>query len=153
MFLGECPGRDEDISGEPFVGAAGQLLTRIIRAIGLSREEVYLANVIKCRPFIGSRNRTPTDSEIAACKIWLTAEIEALKPKLIVLLGATAMKSQLGMTRVSNKRGVFYSSPDEKRIYFVMYHPAAAMYDKDKQEAIKEDVLRLRAYLRRLREK
>jgi uracil-DNA glycosylase len=151
MFLGECPGKEEDLSGKPFVGKAGQLLSRIIKVLGLTEDEVYISNCVKCRAFEGNRNCKPTESEMASCRVWLEAEISMLKPKLIVLLGATALESQLGMKGITTKRGVFYTSPDNTKTYFVMYHPAACMYDEDKQEDMKSDVLRLSAYIKRLK--
>lgn len=101
MFVGEAPGADEDEQGEPFVGAAGQLLTKIVVAMGLSREQVYIANVLKCRPDTpGQRagNRKPTLDEMHTCKPYLLAQISVIRPKVIVALGATAVEGLLGRT-------------------------------------------------------
>src|SRR5213593_4654925 len=95
MFIGEAPGRDEDIQGEPFVGRAGQLLTKIIEAIGLKREDVYIANVIKCRP---PGNRNPEPDEVETCEPFLFQQIDAIKPKVIVALGTFAARSLLKTT-------------------------------------------------------
>jgi len=107
MFIGEAPGADEDAQGEPFVGRAGQLLTKIIQAMGYQREDVYIANVLKCRP---PENRTPLPEEVANCLPYLLAQIELIKPKVIVALGAIAMKAlldiQLGITKM---RGNWYN--------------------------------------------
>ena len=94
MFIGEAPGADEDIQGEPFVGRAGQLLNNMIKAMGLSREEIYIANIIKCRP---PGNRTPERDECETCSPFLMRQIAAIKPKVIVALGAVAAKTLLAI--------------------------------------------------------
>ena len=96
MFVGEAPGADEDIQGEPFVGRAGQLLTKIIEAIGLRREDVYIANVIKCRP---PQNRNPEPDEVETCEPFLFRQIDIIKPKVIVALGTFAAQALLRTTR------------------------------------------------------
>ncbi|HEY3931749.1 MAG TPA: uracil-DNA glycosylase [Verrucomicrobiae bacterium] len=101
MFVGEAPGADEDKQGEPFVGAAGQLLTKIIQATGLSRADVYIANILKCRPDTpgqSSGNRKPTPEEMATCIPYLHEQIDLIQPKVIVALGATAVEGLLGKT-------------------------------------------------------
>ena len=101
MFVGEAPGADEDEKGEPFVGAAGQLLTKIIQATGLSRADVYIANILKCRPDTpgqNSGNRKPTPDEMATCIPYLHEQIDLIKPRVIVALGATAVEGLLGKT-------------------------------------------------------
>jgi DNA polymerase len=101
MFVGEAPGADEDAQGEPFVGAAGQLLTKIISATGLSRADVYIANILKCRPDTpgqSSGNRKPTPEEMATCIPYLHEQIDLIRPKVIVALGATAVEGLLGKT-------------------------------------------------------
>jgi uracil-DNA glycosylase family 4 len=101
MFVGEAPGADEDTQGEPFVGAAGQLLTKIIQATGLSRADVYIANILKCRPDTpgqSSGNRKPTPEEMATCIPYLHEQIDLIQPKVIVALGATAVEGLLGKT-------------------------------------------------------
>jgi uracil-DNA glycosylase len=111
MFVGEAPGADEDAQGEPFVGAAGQLLTKIIAAMGLSRQSVYIANILKCRPdTLGqlSGNRKPTPSEMQTCLPYLVEQIELIKPKVLVALGATAVEGLLGVPQsISKLRGNF----------------------------------------------
>jgi len=105
MFVGEAPGRDEDLQGRPFVGRAGQLLTRIIQAMGFNREEVYIANVIKCRP---PENRTPRPDEVKACSPYLLRQIELIRPRVIVALGKVAADFLLpGSKSMSELRGNF----------------------------------------------
>jgi len=101
MFVGEAPGADEDEQGEPFVGKAGQLLTKIIQAMGLQREEVYIANILKCRPDTPGQtagNRKPTAEEMATCLPYLQEQIDLIRPRVIVALGATAVEGLLGKT-------------------------------------------------------
>ncbi len=106
MFIGEAPGADEDEQGEPFVGRAGQLLTKIIEAMGFKREEVYIANILKCRP---PNNRPPLPDESANCLPYLLRQIELVKPKVMVALGATAVRSLLGdETGITKMRGNWY---------------------------------------------
>jgi DNA polymerase len=104
MFVGEAPGADEDARGEPFVGRAGQLLTRIIETMGLSRDEVYIANILKCRPDMprgAPGNRPPTPKEMSTCINYLIEQIEIIQPRVLVALGATAVEGLLG---ASNQR-------------------------------------------------
>ena len=116
MFVGEAPGADEDRQGEPFVGAAGQLLTRIIKTMGFSRESVYIANVLKCRPDTPgqtSGNRKPTADEMKTCLPYLLAQIDLIRPKVLVALGATAMEGLVGLTESIGKvRGRFQTCRD-----------------------------------------
>jgi DNA polymerase len=111
MFVGEAPGADEDRQGEPFVGAAGQLLTRIIQTMGFTRETVYIANILKCRPDTpgkSSGNRKPTADEMKTCLPYLLEQINLIQPKVIVALGATALEGLLGKTEPIGKlRGRF----------------------------------------------
>jgi DNA polymerase len=109
MFVGEAPGADEDVQGEPFVGAAGQLLTRIIKAMGFTRETVYIANVLKCRPDTPGQsygNRKPTPEEMKTCLPYLLEQIRLIQPQAIVALGATAMEGLFGKAvSISRMRG------------------------------------------------
>ncbi len=109
MFVGEAPGADEDLQGEPFVGRAGQMLTRIIQTMGFSRQTVYIANVLKCRPDMPpgtSGNRVPTPEEMSTCLPYLRTQIEIIQPKVMVALGGTAMRGLLGVTEpMKNLRG------------------------------------------------
>ncbi len=120
VFIGEGPGRDEDLKGEPFVGRAGQLLTQMIEAMGLKREQVYIANVVKCRP---PENRTPEKDEIAICSPFLLRQLDVIKPKVIVCLGNVAMQALLATNRsMSSVRGQWFPFRGAKML--PTYHPA-----------------------------
>jgi uracil-DNA glycosylase family 4 len=147
MFVGEAPGADEDAQGEPFVGRAGQLLTKIIEAMGFRREEVYIANVLKCRPDMPagvSGNRKPTAEEMKTCLPWLEKQIELIKPRAMVALGATALEGLLGATTaVSKVRGRwldFHGTP-----VMATYHPAYLLRNQSVTEKRKvwEDMLQV----------
>ena len=130
MFVGEGPGQDEDLSGEPFVGPAGKLLTRIIGAMGLSREEVYIANVVKCRP---PRNRDPEAGEVAACSPFLFQQIASIQPKIIVALGRPACATLIGApltTSISKLRGRFLRYRGEIPL-MPTFHPAYVLRMSD----------------------
>ncbi len=135
MFVGEGPGADEDEQGEPFVGRAGQLLNKMIEAMGIKREDVYIANVVKCRP---PGNRTPERDETDTCSPFLFRQIEVIKPKAIVALGAVAAKSLLGINdTMGNMRGQWYDFRGTK--LRVTYHPAFLLRDpRQKGEAWKD---------------
>jgi uracil-DNA glycosylase len=135
MFVGEGPGADEDAQGEPFVGRAGQLLNNMIAAMGLKREDVYIANVVKCRP---PGNRTPEKDECDVCSPFLLRQIDVIRPKVIVALGAVAAKNLLAMNdSMANLRGRWYDFRDSKLL--VTYHPAYLLRDpRQKKEAWKD---------------
>ena len=143
MFVGEAPGADEDAQARPFVGRAGQLLTKIIEAIGMKREDVLIGNVNRCRP---PGNRPPTPDEAATCKPFLLREIAVVQPEVIVVLGNTAMKNLLetrdGITRV---RGIFQ---DYKGIKVMpTFHPAYLLRDPSKKRETWEDLKKVRDFL------
>jgi DNA polymerase len=135
MFVGEGPGADEDEQGLPFVGRAGQLLNNMINAMGLKREDVYIANVVKCRP---PGNRTPERDECDTCSPFLMRQIEVIQPKIIVALGAVAAKNLLGLNdSMANLRGRIYDFKHTKLA--VTYHPAYLLRDpRQKAEAWKD---------------
>jgi DNA polymerase len=135
MFVGEGPGADEDAQGEPFVGRAGQLLNNMIAAMGLKREEVYIANVVKCRP---PGNRTPEKDECDVCSPFLLRQIEVIRPKVIVALGAVAAKNLLAVNdSMANLRGRWYDFKESRLL--VTYHPAYLLRDpRQKKEAWKD---------------
>ncbi|MCA1604418.1 MAG: uracil-DNA glycosylase [Acidobacteria bacterium] len=143
MFVGEAPGADEDAQARPFVGRAGQLLTKIIEAIGLKREEVLIGNVNRCRP---PGNRPPTPEEVSMCKPFLLREIAAVQPEVIVVLGNTAMRNLLdikqGITRV---RGQFQDYQGVK--VMPTFHPAYLLRDPSKKKETWEDLKKVRDYL------
>ena len=135
MFIGEAPGADEDIKGEPFVGRAGQLLNNMIKAMGIQREDVYIANIIKCRP---PGNRTPERDECDTCSPFLMRQIVVVKPKVIVALGAVAAKTLLAINApMMEMRGRWYDFRGTKLA--VTYHPAFLLRDpRQKKEAWKD---------------
>jgi DNA polymerase len=135
MFIGEAPGADEDEQGEPFVGRAGQLLNNMIKAMGLRREDVYIANIIKCRP---PGNRTPERDECETCSPFLMRQIEVIGPKALVALGAVAAKTLLAINApMSELRGRWYDFRGTKLA--VTYHPAFLLRDpRQKKEAWKD---------------
>ncbi|MCX8159667.1 MAG: uracil-DNA glycosylase [Candidatus Saccharicenans sp.] len=130
MFVGEAPGRDEDLQGRPFVGRAGQLLTRIIQAMGFSREEVYIANVIKCRP---PENRTPRPDEVKACSPYLLRQIDLIRPKVIVALGKVAtdflLQSPKSMSELRGNFGEFQGIP-----VMPTFHPSYLVRNEGNKE-------------------
>ncbi|MEW6409956.1 MAG: uracil-DNA glycosylase [Nitrospirota bacterium] len=136
VFVGEAPGRDEDIQGEPFVGEAGQLLTKIINAMGMERDEVYIANVIKCRP---PDNRNPEKDEIDACEPFLSRQLRAIKPLIICTLGTFASQTLLKRKeKISALRGNFY---DYNGIPVMpTYHPAYLLRNQQDKRLVWEDI-------------
>ena len=129
MFIGEGPGGDEDRIGEPFVGKAGRLMNKAFDIVGLKREDIYIANIVKCRP---PNNRDPNDDEITACMDYLRNQVMIIKPKIIVLLGRIALRSILGKEyKISSVRGKWI----EKKgiMYMPTWHPAALLRDESKK--------------------
>jgi DNA polymerase len=144
MFVGEAPGAEEDIQGEPFVGRAGQLLTKIIEAIGLRREDVYIANVIKCRP---PGNRNPEPDEVEQCEPFLFRQIDTVKPKVIVALGKFAAQCLLRTNDpITRIRGREFKYRDA--ILIPTYHPAYLLRTPSAKKEVWEDMKRVRAILR-----
>ncbi len=143
MFVGEAPGADEDIQGIPFVGRAGQLLTKIIEAIGLTRDDVYIANVIKCRP---PGNRNPDPDEVETCEGFLFRQIDSIKPKVIVALGTFAAKALLKtQDPISRLRGRIYQYRGAKLI--PTFHPAFLLRSPDRKRDVWEDMKKVRSIL------
>jgi uracil-DNA glycosylase family 4 len=144
MFAGEAPGRDEDRQGEPFVGRAGQLLTRIIEAIGMKRQDVYIANVIKCRP---PNNRNPEADEIAHCEPYLMRQIALVQPRLIVALGTFAAQTLLQTKLpISQLRGRFHTYQGVKLM--PTFHPAFLLRNPERKRAVWEDMQMVQRELR-----
>jgi uracil-DNA glycosylase len=144
MFVGEAPGADEDVQGEPFVGRAGQLLTKIIEAIGLKREDVYIANVIKCRP---PGNRNPEPDEVDQCEPFLFRQIEIVKPKVIVALGKFAAQTLLRtLDPISRLRGRVYDYRGAKLI--PTFHPAYLLRNPASKREVWEDMKLVRSLLK-----
>ena len=143
MFVGEAPGRDEDIQGIPFVGRAGQKLTQIIEAIGLKRDDVYIANVIKCRP---PENRNPEPDEVDKCEPFLFRQVDTIKPKVIVALGTFAARSLLKtMDPISRLRGRVYDYRGAKLV--PTFHPAFLLRNPNCRREVWEDMKKVRALL------
>ncbi len=129
LFIGEGPGEQEDLMGEPFVGRAGKLLDEMLEMIGLDRSKVYIANMVKCRP---PKNRDPLESEQSACSDWLSAQIKLINPKLIVCLGRIAAMSFIRSDfRITREHGQWFEIDGTKRM--ALYHPAALLRDPRKR--------------------
>jgi uracil-DNA glycosylase family 4 len=136
VFVGEAPGREEDLQGRPFVGQAGELLTRIIKAIDLRREEVYIANIVKCRP---PQNRNPQPDEIQTCLPFLRQQLEAIRPKIICALGTFAAQTLLQTEeRISLLRGRFYAYQGARLM--PTYHPAFLLRNPQFKKDVWEDM-------------
>jgi DNA polymerase len=140
VFVGEAPGEDEDIQGEPFVGRAGQLLTKIIQAMGLKRSDVYIANILKCRP---PANRKPLPEETQNCLPFLKAQLDAIKPDVIVCLGATGLEGLLGLTGITKLRGQWlnYTLTSGKEVLVMpTFHPSYLLRDPTKKRPVWDDM-------------
>ncbi len=143
VFIGEGPGADEDEQGRPFVGRAGQLLNRMLQAVGLKREEVYICNVVKCRP---PGNRPPEKDEVEACSPFLFRQVAAIKPRLICCLGAPAMRTVLGLKEgITRVRGRFFDYGDAKAI--VAFHPAYVLRNPREEKILREDFEKIRDFI------
>ncbi|MCL2745542.1 MAG: uracil-DNA glycosylase [Coriobacteriia bacterium] len=143
VFVGEAPGRNEDLGGEPFIGAAGKVLDEFLAEAGLNRDEVYIANVVKCRP---PNNRNPLPEEIAACSPYLQIQLELIRPTVVVTLGKFASQSLLQTTRgISSLQGQLQQTEHFKVL--PLYHPAATIYDRTKREPFFEAATTLRQVL------
>ena len=138
LFIGEAPGWNEDQQGRPFVGAAGGFLDQLLASIGLRREQVYIANVIKCRP---PHNRDPLPAEIQACSKWLDHQVEIIQPRVIVTLGRYSLAKYFPGESI----GKIHGKPRKQNdiIYYPMYHPAAALHQGSLRKIIQEDMLRI----------
>jgi DNA polymerase len=144
MFIGEAPGHDEDVQGIPFVGRAGQLLTKIIEAIDLTREDVYIANVIKCRP---PENRNPEGDEVASCEPFLFRQVQAIRPRVIVALGTFAAQTLLRTNDpISRLRGKVFHYGDARLV--PTFHPAYLLRSPERKREVWEDMKQVRALLR-----
>ena len=142
MFIGEAPGWHEDQQGRPFVGPAGLYLDQLLASIGLRREQVYIANVIKCRP---QGNRDPLPAEILACRHWLERQIELICPKMVVTLGRYSMAMFFPGKSISKIHGT--AQKRDGIIYFAMYHPAAALHQQSLRQTIQEDMRKIPSLL------
>lgn len=138
IFVGEAPGKNEDKNGEPFIGIAGKKLSMALEKAGISREEVYITNIVKCRP---PKNRVPTTIERETCQEYLKQEIAIIKPKIICVLGNTAFNSLLGGSEITKFRGKLVRK--EKQLYFLTIHPAATIYNQKLITVLKKDMVKL----------
>lgn len=143
MFIGEAPGEKEDKQGRPFVGSAGKFLEEMLGIIGKKREDVFIGNVLKCRP---PGNRDPFQEEVAACWPWMIEQINFIKPKLIVTLGRHAMERFLPNQKISQIHGKVLRREIPgmgRQIFYVLYHPAAALYQGSLRETLKSDFMKI----------
>ena len=138
VFIGEAPGKNEDLCGEPFIGTAGKRLDDALENAGLARNSVYITNIVKCRP---PNNRVPNDIEKTMCGDYLEAELQIINPKIICLLGNTPFYSILGGKEISKNHGqVIYKN---NRVYFITFHPAATIYNQKLVDVFKNDIKKL----------
>jgi uracil-DNA glycosylase family 4 len=147
MFIGEGPGFHEDQSGRPFVGAAGNFLTELLQAIGVDRKDVYITNVVKCRP---PGNRDPEPGEISACEDYLDRQIELIDPKVIVTLGRFSMARWFPSARISRIHGE--ARQVGRRLIVPMFHPAAALHQPSLRQSVVDDFKKLPGYVARVRQ-
>jgi uracil-DNA glycosylase len=146
MLIGEAPGREEDRSGQPFVGAAGRFLDEVLAGSGVDRRDLFITNTVKCRP---ENNRPPRKREVDTCtSLYLFEQIELINPALIMVLGSVATKKLLGVNSVNEVRGRVIEHNNRK--YLAGYHPAASFYREDMAENIRQDFALLRQELQKL---
>ena len=138
IFVGEAPGKNEDEKGEPFIGIAGKKLSIALEEAGISREEVYITNIVKCRP---PKNRVPTATERETCQDYLKQEISIIKPKIICILGNTAFNSLLGGSEIIKFRGKLVRK--DNQLYFLTVHPAATIYNQELIKVLRDDIIKL----------
>ena len=148
IFVGEAPGRNEDKNGEPFVGVAGKKLSIALEEAGISRDDVYITNIVKCRP---PNNRVPNTDERETCKEYLKQEISIIKPKIICILGNTAFNSILGGSEITKFRGKV--AQKDNQLYFLTIHPAATIYNQKLIDVLKNDIVKLFDLIRELKNK
>lgn len=148
MLIGEAPGKNEDEQGKPFIGRAGKVLDEMLVEIGLERADIFITNVVKCRP---PKNRDPLPIEKKSCLKYLAKQIKIVQPKIIVLLGRHAMSNFLPKAaQIGKVHGQVFEGEDGLT-YFPVYHPAAALYNPKQKEVLKEDFLKLQQLLERLK--
>ena len=146
VFIGEAPGRTEDIQGMPFVGTAGKILSEALVYAGFTREDVYITNIVKCRP---PDNRRPNKQEMDSCNGYLQKELEIIRPKIICILGNTAFGSLLNGNAITKNRGKIIKKNDQ--LYFVTIHPAAIIYNQDLRQVLKDDLKTLSGILDKIK--
>ncbi|MCW1888030.1 MAG: uracil-DNA glycosylase [Candidatus Moranbacteria bacterium] len=149
IFIGEAPGKSEDISGKPFVGASGKFLDEMLTSIKLSREDVYITNIVKYRP---PENRDPSKDEIAACKAWLHAELQLIQPKLVITLGRYALNHFIPDVKIGEVHGKSFTKNIPglgEQTFFALYHPAAALYNGNMRETLLKDFKKITRLLKK----
>jgi DNA polymerase len=150
VFIGEAPGKKEDLEGRPFIGAAGKFLSEMLESIGMKREDIYITNVVKYRP---PDNRDPLPEEIESCKEWLHAELSLIAPKLIVFLGRHSMNHFFPKEKISTVHGKLLTKqiPGIPTEHFLpLYHPAAALYNGGMRKTLIEDFKKIPSILKKL---
>ncbi len=145
LFIGEAPGKNEDEQGKPFVGAAGMILNQALEKAGISRAEVFITNVVKCRP---PNNRLPENDERSICRQYLDRQISLIDPKIICILGSTAYSSILGGKSIIKNRGKIIEKNGQK--YFLTIHPAAAIYNKNLRSVLNNDLFLLSKEIKKM---
>ena len=146
IFVGEAPGKNEDMKGEPFIGIAGKKLSIALENAGITRDEVYITNIVKCRP---PKNRVPTTNERNTCQNYLKKEIEIIKPKIICILGNTAFNSLLDGKEIIKFRGKIVRKNNQ--LYFLTIHPAATIYNQKLINVLKKDIKKLLKIIKELK--
>jgi DNA polymerase len=146
IFVGEAPGKNEDMKGEPFIGIAGKKLSIALENAGITRDDVYITNIVKCRP---PKNRVPTTNERDTCQNYLKKEIEIIKPKIICILGNTAFNSLLDGKEIIKFRGKIVRKNDQ--LYFLTIHPAATIYNQKLISVLKKDMKKLLKVIKELK--
>ena len=146
IFVGEAPGKNEDMEGEPFIGIAGKRLSMALESAGITRDQVYITNIVKCRP---PKNRIPTTVERDTCQNYLKKEIEIIKPKIICVLGNTAFNSLLDGKEITKFRGKIVRKNNQ--LYFLTVHPAATIYNQKLISVLKKDIKKLFKLIRELK--
>ena len=145
MFIGEAPGKNEDEQGKPFVGPAGRLLNQALEKAGIKRADIFITNVVKCRP---PGNRVPENDERSACRQYLDRQISLIMPKIICILGSTAYSSILGGKSITKNRGKVMERNGQK--YFLTIHPAAAIYNKNLRSLLNNDLFKLSKEIKKI---
>lgn len=151
VFIGEAPGKNEDLEGIPFVGAAGKFLNEMLEDIGMKREDIYITNIVKYRP---PNNRDPEPEEKEACNLWLINELKIINPKIIIFLGRHSMLRFFPTDKISDVHGklLIKNIPElgKKQAFLPLYHPAAALYNGGMRETLKKDFKKIPKALERL---
>jgi DNA polymerase len=147
IFVGEAPGKNEDMKGEPFIGIAGKKLSLALESVGITRDEVYITNIVKCRP---PKNRVPTTTERDTCQNYLKKEIDIIKPKIICVLGNTAFNSLLDGKEIMKFRGKIVRKNNQ--LYFLTIHPAATIYNQKLISVLKKDIKKLFKLIKELKD-